>query len=328
MLNKDLKLNEKLFEQNVELKPVRDGFGEALLYLGEKNPDVVVLTADLKESTRTEKFAEKFPERFFEVGVAEQNMAAIAAGLGVSGKIPFIASYAVFSPGKNWETIRTTIVYNKANVKIAGHHAGIITGADGVTHQATEDLSITRCLPGLTIFSPCDAVEAKKATIESTSIDGPVYLRLSREKTPVITTDDTPFDINKIQLFWSSEDPKVTIFATGHMLYYALLAAKNLEAEGINVLVANVSTIKPEDATTIVDLSKKTGKVVSVEDHQVKGGLGSLIAEVLAKNTPMPMEFVGLQDTFAESGEPKELIVKYNMDEKAIGEAAKKVIGR
>jgi transketolase len=327
MLNKDLKLNQNLFSETAQQKAVRDGFGEALVELGEKNPDVVVLTADLSESTKVEAFAQKFPERFFEVGVAEQNMVAIAAGLAVSGKIPFTSSYAVFSPGKNLETIRTTIAYNQANVKIAGHHAGILTGADGATHQATEDIAIMRTLPGMTIFSPCDATEAKKATLEAANIGGPVYLRFSRAETPVITTNETPFD-KKIQVFWTSEKPKAVIFATGYLVYYALLAAKNLQEFGTQVLVANVSTLKPVDEETIVKLATETGAVVTVEDHQVAGGLGGLIAEVLAKKKPTPTEFVGLKDTFGESGQPLELIKKYQLDEKAITSAVKKVILR
>jgi transketolase len=327
MLNKDLKLNPNLFSETVEQKAVRDGFGEALVELGETNPNVVVLTADLSESTRVEAFAQKFPERFFEVGVAEQNMVAIAAGLSVSGKIPFTSSYAVFSPGKNLETIRTTIAYNGTNVKIAGHHAGILTGPDGATHQATEDIAIMRTLPGMTIFSPCDAIEAKKMTLEAAKIDGPVYLRFSREKTPVITTTETPFD-NKIQTFWTSEKPKAVIFATGYLVYYALLAAKSLEEFGTQVLIANVSTIKPVDEETIVKLAEQTGAVITVEDHQIAGGLGGLIAEVLAKKRPTPIEFVGLKDTFAESGKPLELIKKYQLDEKAIISAVKRGILR
>ena len=326
MLNKDLKLNEKLFEDSVEQKATRDGFGEALVELGEKDPNVVVLTADLSESTRTQLFEEKFPERFFEVGVAEQNMAAIAAGLGTNGKTAFISSYATFSPGKNWETIRTTIVYNNANVKIAGHHSGIMTGPDGATHQATEDIAITRVFPNITVFVPCDAIEAKKVTLEAAKINGPVYLRFTRDKTPVITTQDTPFDKNKIQTFWISENPKATIFACGYMLYYALLAAKNLETKGVNVIVANVTTIKPSDENTIVELAKQTGKVVTVEDHQIAGGMGSMIAEILAKKHPTQMEFIGLLDKFAESGTPRDLIKKYKMDEVAIEEAVQRII--
>lgn len=328
MLNPNLKLNEKIFEEHFGQKATRDGFGQALVELGDLNPNVVVLTADLSESTRTNEFEKKFPERFFEVGVAEQNMAAIAAGLAVTGKIPFISSYATFSPGKNLETIRTTIAYNRANVKIAGHHSGIMTGPDGATHQATEDIAITRSLPGVTVFVPCDTNEARYLTLESAKIDGPVYLRFSRDKSPIITTAQTPFDKNKIQTFWITDAPKVTIFATGYMLYYAMLAAKNLENKDINVLVANVSTVKPSNENDIVELAKKSGKVVTVEDHQVMGGLGGMIAEILAKHSPTPIEFIGLQDTFAESGTPKDLIVKYKMDEVAIEKAVMRAITR
>jgi transketolase len=327
MLNKDLKLNPKLFEETVEQKATRDGFGQALVELGATNPNVIVLTADLSESTRVEEFAQKFPERFFEVGVAEQNMVAIAAGLAVSGKIPFASSYAVFSPGKNLETIRTTIAYNQANVKIAGHHAGILTGPDGATHQATEDIAIMRTLPNMTVFSPCDIIEAKQMTLEAAKIDGPVYLRFSREKTPIITTGETPFD-SKIQTYWTSEKPKAVIFATGYLLYYALLAAKQLEEFGTQVLVANISTIKPVDEEMIIKLANEAGSVVTVEDHQIAGGLGGLIAEVLSRKRPTPIEFVGLKDTFGESGKPLELIRKYQLDDKAILNAVKRVLLR
>ena len=326
MLNPNLKLNKKIFDQDVYKRAIRDGFGEALIKLGQENKNVVVLTADVAESTRVEEFAKKFPERFFEVGVAEQNMAAIAAGLGESGKCAFISSYATFSPGKNLETIRTTIVYNRANVKIAGHHAGIMTGPDGVTHQATEDIAIMRAIPGIEIYVPCDAIEAKKVTIESARTNGPVYLRFSRDKTPLITTEETLFDKHKIQTFWVTDKPMVTIFAMGYMVYYALLAAKNLEEKGIDVLVANVSVIKPVDTDEIVELAKKSGRVVTVEDHQTTGGLGGMIAEILAKELPTPMEFIGLKDTFAESGDPRELLTKYNMDSAAIEAAVIKIL--
>lgn len=328
MLNPDLKLNPKIFDADVEIKPTRAGYGEGLLALGEKNPNVVALCADLTESTYAHLFAEKFPERFFQVGVAEQNMAAIAAGLGVSGKIPFMSSYATFSPGKNWETIRTTIIYNNSNVKIAGHHSGIMTGPDGATHQATEDIASIRSWPNIKIIVPCDSIEGKKATIRAGEIEGPIYLRFTRDKTPLITTDETPFEMGTIQTFWINDKPSATIFATGYMLYYALLAAKELEQEGIQVLVANVSTIKPLDKEAILSLAKMTKAFVSVEDHQVVGGLGGAIAELLAKNIPLPMEFVGLQDTFAESGKPSELIEKYKMGKDSIKESVKKVIKR
>ncbi len=328
MLNPDLKLNPKLFDKDVEMVPTRNGYGEGLVILGEQDPKVVVLCADLTESTKSEEFSKKFPDRFFEVGVAEQNMAAIAAGLGISGKTAFISSYAAFSPGKNWETIRTTIIYNDSNVKIAGHHSGIMTGPDGATHQATEDIASVRAWPNIQIFVPCDAIEAKKATIEAGKIKGPVYIRFTRDKSPVMTTEKTPFDPGRAQVFWQSNKPQVVIFGMGWLLYQALLAARELDAEGIEVLVANVATIKPIDEQTIVKLAKLTGAIVTIEDHQITGGLGGAIAEVLVRTNPTPMEFVGLQNTFGESGKPLELIKKYKMDKNAIIAAVKKAISR
>jgi transketolase len=336
MLNPELKLNPKIFDNDVEQKPIRDGYGEALIELGEKNPNVIVLTADLAESTRVHKFAEKWPERFIECGIAEQNMAGIAAGLTVSGKIPFISSYATFSPGKNWETIRTTIVYNEANVKIAGHHSGIVTGPDGATHQATEDIAIMRCLPNIKVISPCDAIEAKKATLYSAEIYGPVYIRFVRDKTPIITTEETPFRFGKIETYWISENPQIAIFATGHLVYQALLAAKELEEEGIETYVLNVHTIKPLDVETIFEVANNVKGIVTVEDHQVAGGMGSAIIETLMngdlrkkylnRDFVPPIIFIGLQDTFGESGSMQDLLKKYKMDKSAIKEAVRKLI--
>ena len=328
MLNPTLKLNLKLFDEDVEKDATRVGFGKGLLKLGENNPNVVALCADLTESTNAHLFAEKFPERFFEMGVAEQNMASVAAGLGVSGKTAFISSYATFSPGKNWETIRTTIIYNQANVKIAGHHAGIMIGPDGATHQATEDIAITRCWPDIDIYVPCDTIEAEKATILAGNTTTPAYLRYSRDKTPIMTTSETPFKSGKMYDFWISDNPKVTIFAMGYMLYYALVAAKELETENINVQVINTSTIKPLDEEGILNFTRTTQAVVTVEDHQVMGGMGSAIAEFLAKTTPLPIEFIGLQNTFAETGTPKQLIEKYGMGVESIKKAVKDVIRR
>ena len=328
MLNPDLKLNPKIFDQDVEKDATRSGYGKGLLKSGESNPNVVALCADLTESTKVEEFAKKFPDRFFEMGVAEQNMAAIAAGLAESGKIPFISSYATFSPGKNWETIRTTIVYNEANVKIAGHHAGLMTGPDGATHQATEDIAITRVWPIIKVFVPCDSIEAEKATIAAADVIGPVYLRFTRDKSPIMTTSETPFQEGKADTYWISDNPEVSIFATGYMLYYALLAAKQLDSEGIQTEVINVSSIKPLDEQTILDSVKKTRAAVSVEDHQIVGGLGGLIAEVLAEHFPTPLERIGLQDTFGESGKPEELLKKYHMDTPDIISAVKKAISR
>lgn len=328
MLNQDFKLNENLFSEDVEKVATRAGYGEGLMALGESNPNVVVLSADLTESTKANAFAEKYPERFFEMGVAEQNMAAIAAGFGVTGKAAFISSYATFSPGKNLETLRTTAVYNDANVKIAGHHAGLMTGPDGATHQATEDLAITRSWPGMRVIVPCDAHQAAKATFYAGNEYGPFYLRFTRDNTAQITTVETPFDLGHAQTFWISENPQVAIFATGYMVYHALVAAKELEEEGINTLVTNFHTIKPIDTNAIINIASETGAIVTVEDHQVDGGFGSAVAEVLAKNLPTPQEFIGLQNTFGESGKIDELLTKYKMDKNAIKEAALKAIKR
>jgi transketolase len=328
MLNKDLNLNEKMFDENVEKVATRVGYGQGLLELGDKNPNVVVLSADLTESTKADKFAKKYPERFFEMGVAEQNMAAVAAGLGVSGKTAFISSYAVFSPGKNLETLRTTTVYNDADVKIAGHHAGLMTGPDGATHQATEDLAITRSWPKMRVIVPCDSLQAKLATIYAGDNYGPFYLRYTRDNTPIMTTENTPFEFGKAQTFWITDNPQAVIFATGYMVFHALLAAKELDNEGVETLVTNIHTVKPLDGKTVIEQAKLTGAVVSVEDHQVDGGLGSAIAETLSRNHPTIQEFVGLQNTFGESGKIDELLQKYKMDRESIKEAVKKAISR
>ncbi|MGC8776222.1 MAG: transketolase family protein [Minisyncoccia bacterium] len=327
MLNPELKLNPKIFEATIEEKPTRAGFGEGLLELGGQNPNVVALCADLKESTYNHLFAERFPERFFECGVAEQNMATVAAGLGISGKIAFISSYATFSPGRNWEQIRTTIAYNDSNVKIAGHHSGISTGPDGATHQATEDIAIMRAMPNMKVVVPVDALEAKKATIFAGNIWGPVYLRFQREKTPILTTNETRFVLGKAEIFWQSKKPQVLIIGTGPILYNALWAARDLEKEKIGSIVLNCHTIKPLDKK-IIDLAKKCKAVVTVEEHQIFGGLGGAIAELLSTNYPVPIEFVGIQDVFGQSGKPQELIVKYGLDIKDIKSAAKKAIKR
>lgn len=328
MLNKDLSLNERIFDEDVEKDSTRTGYGTGLVALGESNPNVVALSADLTESTKADGFAKKYPERFIQVGVAEQNMAAIAAGMGVSGKTVFMSSYATFSPGKNWETIRTTIVYNNSNVKVAGHHAGTMTGPDGATHQATEDIASVRIWPGIKVVVPCDSLQGKLATIASGKEYGPYYLRYSRDKSPIMTTENTPFEVGKAQAFWVSENPQAVIFATGYIIYHALVAAKKLEEEGISILVTNIHTIKPLDEDAIINQAKQTGAVVTVEDHQIAGGLGGAIAELLAQNHPTPMEFVGMHDVFGESGKPDELLEKYEMNSNAIYNSVKKVINR
>lgn len=328
MLNPDLKLNTKMFDKEVEQVPIRHGFGEGLLAAGEKNLQVVGLCADLTESTKMNLFADKFPNRFIQVGVAEQNLASVASGMAAMGKIPFTSSYAMFSPGRNWEQIRTTICYNDRPVKIAGSHAGISVGPDGGTHQAIEDIAITRVIPRMIVLSPCDAIEAKKATLASVDTGTPVYIRLAREKTPVMTTETTPFDIGKAQVYWTSNAPKAGIIATGALLHKALLAAKELEGKGIEVEVMNLSTIKPLDEKAITEFARKVGRIITVEEHQIRGGMGSAVAECLAKNFPVPMEFIGVDDQFGQSGTPDELIEHYGMGTKSIINSVNKILKR
>ncbi len=330
MINSDLNLNPDILEEDITSIPIRDGFGEGLVEVGRINKDVVALTADLSESVRTHKFAAEFPERFFEVGVAEQNLVSVASGLAAMGKIPFAASYAMFSPGRNWEQIRTTIAYNNQPVIIVGSHAGVTTGPDGGTHQALEDIAITRVIPNMIVVSPCDAYEAHKAVKALVQIKKPSYLRLGRAKTPLITTEKTPFVIGKAQVFFMPESQRMSvgIIATGFLVHTAIKVAKEMELRGIDVGVLNLSTIKPLDSETILNFAKKAGALVTIEEHQVAGGMGSAVAEELAKKYPVPMEFVGVQDKFGESGESEELLDYFDLDENAITEAIEKVLDR
>ncbi len=322
MLNPDLKLAANIFDKP-ETAPTRDGFGKGAVEAGKADERVVVLSADLAESTRAEWFQKEFPNRFIEMGVAEQNMATVAAGMANYGKIPFITSYAAFSPGRNWEQIRTTIALNNVPVVVCGMHAGVSVGPDGATHQMLEDLALMRAMPNMMVFSPADAIEAQKVVVAVAKTGKPAYIRFGREKTPIMTTPETPFEIGKAQVFfWANESPKVAIFATGPFLHNALLAAERLEKDNVPVTVTNVATIKPLDPA-IVEIAKHAGKVVTVEEHQVNGGLGSAIAELLAKNSPMPMRFVGMQDTFGQSGNPPELIEHYGMGVEHIMSAVK-----
>lgn len=328
-INKNIKLAEDVLDlSKVKQAPIRDGFGNGLAKEGEVNPNIVVLCADLSESTRAFWFQKKFPKRFLECGVAEQNMASVASGMAAMGKVPFISSYAMFSPGRNWEQIRTTICYNRQNVKIGGAHAGVSVGPDGATHQAIEDIAIMRVLPNMTVLVPADAVEAEKATIAAARIDGPVYIRFAREKTPILTTSDTPFEAGKAEVFWDNEKPDVVLIACGTMVHNAMLAADMLEKEGIKPRVINFHTIKPLDEKEILRAAEDVGAIVTVEEHQITGGLGSAVAEVLAKSRPTPMEFVGMKDRFGESGEPNELIEYFGLAPQNIVEAVKKVIKR
>lgn len=339
-INSKLKLVENILEiESLEQKPTRDGYGLGLVQAGDENPNVAALCADLSESTRTEYFSKKYPERFIEMGVAEQNMASVAAGMALMGKIPYIASYAMFSPGRNWEQIRTTVAYNEANVKICGAHAGVSVGPDGATHQAIEDIAIMRAIPNMKVFAPCDAWEAKKVTYEISKINGPCYVRYAREKTPVFTTEETPFEIGKTQIFWdapkevrlpsgsrTSKKLDAAILACGPLLHNAISAASDLEKEGIKVRVLNMVSIKPVDEEAVIRAAKDAGAIVTVEEHQISGGMGSAVAEVLAKNYPVPIEFIGVQNRFGESGEPQELVEHFGMGVSHIKEAVKKIL--
>jgi transketolase len=330
MLNPNLKLNPKFFNTDVEQVPIRRGFGEGLVKAGEVDENVVALCADLTESTQMHFFKEKFPERFTQIGVAEQSLVTTASGMAAMGKIPFCSSYAMFSPGRNWEQIRTTIAYNDRPVKVIGSHAGISVGPDGGTHQALEDMAIMRAMPNMDVVSPCDSIEAKKITQLLAKSGKPAYMRLAREKTPVMTTEETPVALGKSQIFWLPDVgvAQVGIIATGALLYKAIMAAKELESEGIKIKVMNLVSIKPVDVEGVVALAKETGAIVTVEEHQVIGGMGSAVAEVLAQNFPVPMEFIGVKDIFGQSGKPDELIEYYGMGKDSIVEAVKKVLKR
>lgn len=319
-------LNPELFKKDVEQQPTRRGFGEGLVEAGKANSNIVGISADLTESTQMHLFAEEFPERAFNVGVAEQNLATVAAGMALMGKIPFISSYATFSPGRNWEQIRTTICINDANVKIAGSHAGVSVGPDGATHQALEDIALMRALPNMRVVVPCDSIEAKKATLEIAAHNGPSYLRLAREKSPVITTSKTLFALGKAQVFRSGTD--ISVIACGPLVFQSLVAAEQLAKHGIEAEVINCPIIKPLDQQTILDSVKKTKAVVSVEEHQVNGGLGGAVAELLAENDPVPMERIGVKDHFGESGTAEELIDHFGLSAPHIAKAAQSVVKR
>ena len=329
MLNPKLKLNPKVWNDDVEQIPIRQGFGEGLLAAGIADESIIGLCADLTESTKMQAFAERFPKRFIQAGVAEQNLATVASGMAAMGKIPFISSYAMFSPGRNWEQIRTTIAYNDRPVIIAGSHAGISVGPDGGTHQALEDIAIMRTLPNMIVVAPCDSLQAKAATLALAKLKKPAYLRLAREKSPVITTSETPFEIGKAQVLYVPDGlAHVGVIASGALVHNALRAARHLEKDGIRVKVVNIGTIKPLDTETILALAKETRALVTVEEHQIAGGMGSAIAEYLAGVFPTSIEFVGVKDKFGQSGTPLELIEKYEMGITHIEMAIRKVLDR
>lgn len=323
MFNPEAKLRDDLFEAK-EQAPTRDGFGHGAVEAGRADARVMVLCADLSESTRAEWFEKEFPNRFIEAGISEQNMAAVAAGLALAGKVPFMASYAMFNGGRNWEQIRTVIALNEVPVVVCGMHAGVSVGPDGATHQAIEDIALMRALPHMTVVYPCDAEEGRKATLALAQLGKPAYLRFARDKTPLMTTTETPFEIGKANMLWRPESgtPVVAILATGPLVHNALLAARELEGRGIAVTVTNFHTIKPLDREAVVALSREARAVVTVEEHQIAGGFGSAVAEVLAQELPTPIEFVGVRDRYGQSGTPAELIQEYGMSPQHIVEAA------
>lgn len=334
MLNADAKLNQNIFEKP-DMASSREGFGKGVVEAGRADERVVVLSADLTESTQGHHFQKEFPHRTIQVGVAEQNLATVAAGMANYGKIPFFTSYATFSPGRNWEQIRTTIALNNVPAICCGMHAGLLTGPDGATHQALEDLAMMRALPNMIVISPCDSEEGRKATIAAAKVEKPVYLRFAREKTPILTTAETPFEIGKAVVMWKTEGSerkavgeKVAIFTTGPLSYLTLHAARELEKENISVTIVNVHTLKPLDIETILREAQAAGAVVTFEEHQVHGGLGGAIAELLSANCPLPTEFMGVQNRFGQSGEAKDLIKEYGLDVPDIVKAAKKAISR
>lgn len=311
-----MKLNPKLFQEDIELEPIRKGFGEGLVKAGQLDEHVVALSADLTESTQMEPFKKEFPNRFVEIGVAEQNLVTVGSGLAAVGKKPFVTSYAGFSPGRNWEQIRTTICLNERNVKIVGSHAGVSVGPDGATHQMLEDIGLMRVLPNMVVVVPCDSIEARKATEALAKTNSPAYLRLAREATAVVTTDATPFELGKAQVF--KEGNNVSLVACGPLVYEALKAAEELSKHNISAEVINSPTIKPLDNATIVASAQKTKHMVTIEEGQAAGGLGGAVAELLADQLPTAMRRVGVQNRFGQSGTVPELWKEYGLDAAAI----------
>lgn len=304
-------LNPNLFNDDVQLEPIRAGFGRGLKIAGESNEDIVALCADLTDSTQMHLFKEAFPKRFIEVGVAEQNLVTVASGLARAGKIPFTSSYAAFSPGRNWEQIRTTIALNDMPVKIVGSHAGVSVGPDGATHQMLEDIALMRVLPNMVVVAPGDSVEAEKATIAIATNGLPSYIRLARDKTPVFSTQESPFEIGKAYVL--REGSEVTLMGTGTMTYQLLIAAQSLADRGVDAEVLHVPTIKPLDEETIIASVKKTGRVVTAEEAQIAGGFGGAISELLSDRLPVPIKRIGMQDRFGESGNPAELLDHFGL---------------
>lgn len=314
-------LNPNLFHDDVEVAPNRNGFGDGLKEAGEADKRIVALCADLTSSTKVDVFAKAFPERFVQVGIGEQSMASVAAGMSAMGKVPFIASYAMFSPGRSWEQVRTTIAYNGSNVKVIGAHSGISVGPDGATHQAVEDMGIMRIIPRMTVIAPCDVHEAKRATLAAAKHVGPVYIRIARENTPIMTTPGSSFEIGKAEVYMSrnrDHAKKVGIIASGTILYHALLAGKRLNEIGVGASVMNLATIKPLDTEAVLAFAEEHDVLVTVEEHQTMGGVGSAVAEYLSLVRPTRILRLGVQDRFGQSGTMEELLRHYGIDHESI----------
>ena len=317
-------LVDNIFADDVAQEPIRAGFGRGLKAAGEANEKIVALCADLTDSTQMSKFKEAFPERFVEIGVAEQNLVTVASGMARVGKIPFTSSYAAFSPGRNWEQIRTTAALNDQPVKIVGSHAGVSVGPDGATHQMLEDIALMRVLPNMVVVAPGDSIEAEKATLALAENGKPSYIRLAREKTPIFSTQDAPFEIGKAYVLRQGSD--ITLFGTGTMTYQLLVAAKELDNMGVNAEVVHVPTIKPLDSDTILASVKKTGRAVTAEEAQINGGFGGAIAELLSERLPTPLIRVGMEDRFGESGAPEELLDHFGLTGAKIASKVKQFV--
>lgn len=326
MITPDSNLVPDVFSKDIEHAPTRDGFGHGTVALGKENPNVLVLCADLKESTRAEWFEKEFPDRFIEIGVAEQNMACLGAGFALAGKIPFIASYAAFSPGRNYEQIRTTIALNEVKVIVCGMHAGVSVGPDGATHQMLEDIGMMRMLPNMTVMAPADAVEAKKAVIAAAALPGPSYIRFGRSPVPTFTTPETPFGIGKGITLWKGAKPRVALLTTGSMAYEALVAARALSADGIDSIVLHLPTVKPLDTEAVIAAAKLAGRVITIEEHQIAGGFGSAVAECLSAHYPVPVTRLGIDNQFGQSGTPEELLAHYGLSSAHIAEVVRKEV--
>ena len=319
-------LNPQIGLKEISTEPIRKGFGRGLKRAGDNDERVVALCADLTESTQMHLFKEAHPERFVEVGVAEQNLVTVAAGMSAMNKKPFASSYAAFSPGRNWEQIRTTLCLNERFTCVVGSHAGISVGPDGATHQMLEDIAIMRAMPNVVVLAPCDSKEAEKATVAMSDDERPTYMRMTREPIPVITTDSTPFEIGKAQIF--NEGTDVSIVATGTMTYHALIAAQKLAKDGISAEVIHCATVKPLDNQTILKSVKKTNAIVTVEEAQIIGGLGGAVAELISENYPVPLRRVGVKDKYGESGAPEELLRAYGLTDTHIILAVHEVINK